>query len=388
MENWKNQSWVQQLQSAYSSMQQLIDAGLVKQGEQQALSLIEQQYRIRIPQYYAALIGAEENCPIRLQALPNFLEDDINLEQFWPQWAREWCLQAYGRPYPWIADAIGDVAKQGAPRLTHRYRNRVLLHWTSSCGLYCRFCFRKSHLNTKEKALYEGSFDAAFQYISHHPEIREVIFTGGDPLTSSDFSLSQAFQKLASIPHIQHVRVHSKLPTTLPDRLTHELAALLRQQPFFTTLTLHCNHPKELTSHTQKRLLFFARKGIRLLNQSVILRAVNDSPTTLSTLFQQLYECGVTPYYLHYPDWTPGTFHFRPSIERAMNCMEAIQSCLSGPALPRLVLDLPGGLGKIPLLQKKNFCVEKRQQGHLRGQLYQFPLSHGGTVFYPDLYFQ
>lgn len=359
--------WRQELLTAYSSVEDLQTAGLVSVAEATRLAGVGSKFRVRIPRYYASLMKQDGSCPIRRQAIPALDEADPQL----PAWAQEMSLRAFGRPVPWIDDAIGDIAKLGAPRITHRYGNRAIVHVSSACALYCRFCFRKSHLNSADRVLYEGSLDPALDYIGSHEEIREVILTGGDPLTMTDGWIKGFFDKLEAIAHVKHVRIHSKMPCTLPSRMNGELAQALSNRRFVVSLVAHFNHPRELSALALEGLSRMRRAGVPLYNQSVLLRGVNDSAETLAELFQTLYEAGVTPYYLHQADWTPGTFHFRLPIAHGQKLMSELAGRVSGPALPDYILDTPSGAGKISLLASRAHLLEERIEGGFGGALYE-----------------
>jgi lysine 2,3-aminomutase len=360
-------SWQAELANSYADLDSLARDGLVTQDEALKLHAIGHAYQVRIPKYYAALMGGAPNCPIRMQALPSLNEVDPVL----PDWAKEWSIAAFGRPTPWTADAIGDVAKLAAPRLTHRYGNRAILHLSSLCAMYCRFCFRKEHLNAEQKTLYEGSLEPAFEYLRTTPQIREVILTGGDPLSIPDRRLESLLAKLDEIAHLKHVRIHSRMAVTLPSRLTTELGKVLTSRRVQVALVSHFNHPKELTTFARERLEAFSRQGVVLYNQSVLLRGINDDAEILGTLFQELYESGVKPFYLHHPDWTPGTFHFRSSIEKGQALMDELAGKLSGPSMPHYVLDTPGGIGKVQLTSGRVKRVQEKFENDFGGALYE-----------------
>ncbi|MEW6058115.1 MAG: KamA family radical SAM protein [Bdellovibrionota bacterium] len=385
-----HENWQEALANSLASVDELVLEGLLKPHEASQLRNLGTAYQVRLTRYYASLMDNSDQgrgtCPIRLQALPSLGEADPTL----PSWAREWSLKAYGREVPWTPDAIGDLTRLAAPRLTHRYGNRAILHVSSMCALYCRFCFRKSHLNSKDRLLYDGSFDAALEYLCAHPEIRELLLTGGDPLSLTDSALERLFDRLEGITHVKHLRIHSRMASTLPHRLTDGLIeTLARQRRFKIALVSHFNHPKEFTSFARARLDGVASKGVALYNQSVLLRGVNDDGPILEELFQSLYESGVTPFYLHHPDWTPGTFHFRCSIARGQELMSGLSGRLSGPALPHYVLDLPNGLGKVPLMADKIKLIDTRSEPRLEGALYELTppktlQKQASTVLYTD----
>ncbi|MBI2606357.1 MAG: KamA family radical SAM protein [Deltaproteobacteria bacterium] len=344
--------------------------------EARKLRAIGDRFRIRIPRYYAELMDrsakGRDACPIRKQAIPALEEADPTL----PSWAQEMSLRTFGREVPWLDDAIGDLAKLAAPRLTHRYENRAILHLSSLCALYCRFCFRKTHLNDAGRALYGGALDPAIDYLRAHGEIRELVLTGGDPLSVSDAVLARLFERLSAVAHLKAVRIHTRMPATLPSRLTDALARMLTAQPFQVALVAHFNHPKELTAVALAALRSFRAKGIPLFNQSVLLRGINDSAEVLAVLFQGLYENGVKPTYLHHPDWTPGTFHFRVPIEHGRAIVRALSGRVSGPALPHYVLDLPGGGGKVLLMDTERVLIlESCTADGIAGSIYRIVAS-------------
>lgn len=354
-------------------MGDLLSEKLITSDEAEELSKLGQKYRIRIPRYYANLIDrSRADCPIRLQAIPNFKEQDPVL----PLWAKQWSLEAFGRDVPWHDDAIGDIEKLSAPRLTHRYGNRAILHLSSLCALYCRFCFRKSHLNDDERTLYDGSLEPAIDYLREHTEISEIILTGGDPLSLPDNWLDRFLTRLEGIKSIKHVRLHSRMIVTLPSRMTVELTRVLNSKRFLVSVVSHFNHPRELTTEAIASLALLRKSGVPLYNQSVLLNGVNNSSEILAPLFQELFENGVRPFYLHHPDWTPGTFGFRLSIESGLEIMRALRGVVSGPALPLYVLDIPHGGGKVSLDSSSVELVEKRTEASFSGALYQIRKPH------------
>lgn len=389
--------WNQELAQSYSSIDELSRAGLISTDEAARLAGLGDRFKTRITPYYAGLMRAERDCPIRLQALPALGEHDPML----PGWAIEQSLRLYDREAPWTADAIGDVEKLAAPRLTHRYGNRAILHVSTACAVYCRFCFRKEHLGAREQALYDGSFDPAFEYLGSHPEIRELILTGGDPLSLTDPALARLIERAAALPSLRVLRIHSRMAVTLPSRITAELVELLSRDRDELSIHLvsHFNHPREWTPEARAALGRLRRAGVALFNQNVLLAGVNDSSETLSELYQALYESGVTPMYLHHPDWTPGTFHFRVSIERGQRIARELRGRLPGPAVPHYVLDLPQGSGKALLLDSTTRKLEDlgapsdSTGSRIRGALYELaiPLTRdreraGETELYLDLF--
>ena len=386
------ETWRQELIDSYSSVEDLYSAGLINLKESTELAALGAQFKVRVTPYYSKLIQPDLDCPIRKQAIPLLGEVDPSL----PDWATDLCQKIYGRPSPWTPDAIGDVQNLAAPRITHRYKNRAILHISSSCAVYCRFCFRKSHLNDHDIALYEGPLEPAFQYLKSNSEVTELILTGGDPLSLTDAALKKMFQRIAEIPHLKILRIHTRMPVTLPSRITPALLELFSQEwPFSLYLVSHFNHTRELTPEALSKLRALKRNGVTTLNQSVLLNGINDSVNELVDLFQGLYEAGVIPYYLHHPDWTPGTFHFRVSIERGKALYSQLRGLLSGPALPEYILDIPEGYGKISPMDAsfRKVCEfpEKNDSGSLRGALYEIASpstrkGQGAPLQYLDLF--
>ncbi len=383
------ESWKQELSHSYSTVSDLLENGLISPDEALRLKELGEKFFLRITPYYSRLMKNSKTCPIRRQAIPQLDEFDPQL----PEWAKKASQEIYGQPYPWRTDAIGDLNNLAAPRLTHRYSNRALLHLSSLCAVYCRFCFRKSHLSDHEKSLYEGTLEPAFQYLAQHPSIHELILTGGDPFSLTDIALYRLFQKISTLPQIRIVRIHSRMAATLPSRFTKGLLEVLKSPWNFTlTLANHFNHPLEITPQAEQAIRNLRYSGITLLNQSVLLKGINDSSEILADLFQSLYERGVIPFYLHHPDWTPGTFHFRTSIERSKEIYSQLKGKISGPALPALTLDIPSGFGKISLLESHHKKLKdlSAPSDPFHGAIYEFRLpdtrnNQPKTMLYLDL---
>ncbi|NBS41436.1 KamA family radical SAM protein, partial [bacterium] len=251
-----------------------------------------------------------------------------------------------------LVDPIGDEAKSPVPFLTHRYRDRVLIYATFSCSHYCRFCFRRFKTGAATPGPSAEDADRIVAYLIAHPEIDEVILTGGDPLTLLDSQIEDWLKRLRAIPTIARIRFHSRVPVNLPSRVTDDLIVLFKHyqdatHPIF--VVTHFNHPREITDANVEAIAKLVNAGVVVRNQSVLLRGVNDNATTLSDLFKKLTNVRVVPYYLHQLDLARGTNHFRVPIEKGIELMRELQGDLTGIALPRYMLDLPGGHGKIPL---------------------------------------
>jgi lysine 2,3-aminomutase len=246
------------------------------------------------------------------------------------------------------ADPIGDERFSPVKGIVHRYPDRVLLKPLLACPVYCRFCFRREVVGKKDTTLSAQELDAAFAYIAAHPQIWEVILTGGDPLALSPRRLTAILARLEAIPHVEIVRIHTRVPVVDPKRINAALLAALKiGRPVY--VVIHCNHPDEITAAARRGFARLADAGIPLLSQSVLLKGVNDDARTLETLFRALVRNRVKPYYLHHADLARGTSHFRTSIAEGRALMAALRGRVSGLAQPIYVLDIPGGHGKVPV---------------------------------------
>ena len=248
----------------------------------------------------------------------------------------------------WGFGVLGEEDHEVAPHLVQRYPDRVLMLVHSRCAVYCRFCTRSRMVGQEGGARSLDTLEPAFQWLKEHPEINDVILSGGDPLMLSDARLHAILSKLATIEHIVTVRIGTRLPVTLPQRITATLCKTLRTHPSTWVMT-HFNHPKELTPEAQRACSSLADHGIPVMNQSVLLRGINDHAATLSTLFRGLVRWRVRPYYLLQADTVRGTAHLRTPLDTGIELMNQLQGHLSGIALPKFIVDTPGGFGKVAL---------------------------------------
>lgn len=247
-----------------------------------------------------------------------------------------------------LDDPIGDDAHSPVKGIVHRYPDRVLLKPVHVCAVYCRFCFRREKVGPGSEALSADELAAAIDYIKNAPQVWEVILTGGDPFVLSARRLQGIMAALNDIPHVQVIRFHTRVPVADPVRMTDEVIAALESDKA-VYVVLHANHAQELTDAVRACVKKLVAAGIALLSQSALLRGVNDKPEVLEKLFRALTAMKVKPYYLHHPDLAPGTSHFRLTIEQGQNLMRSLQGRVSGVAIPRYVLDIPGGHGKVPV---------------------------------------
>ena len=246
-------------------------------------------------------------------------------------------------------DPIGDLTHSPVPGIVHRYPDRVLLKLTPVCAVYCRFCFRREMIGPGAKPLSSTELDNALAYIAAHPEVWEVVLTGGDPLVLSARRLRQVMVRLTALAHVKVIRVHTRVPVAEPSRITPELVRALKVKDKATYVVLHANHPRELTAEARDACARMIDAGVPMLSQSVLLRGVNDDAQTLGALMRAFVECRIKPYYLHHADLAPGTSHLRTSIAEGQALLRSLHGRLSGLCQPTYVLDIPGGHGKSPI---------------------------------------
>ena len=295
--------------------------------ERAALEAVGARSRLRIPEVYLSLIEAPGD-PIWRQAVPS-------LEEL-PE-----------EPLPPDPLAEDDPRHAPVPHLTHRYPNRALLLVTDLCPMYCRFCMRKRK-TLEGEAITAPMVKRAIAHVRENPAIREVILSGGDPLMLPDARLDAVLGELRAIPHVQQLRIHTRMPCVEPGRITGPLARMLAgHRPL--QLGVHFNHPREVTPEAQSALALLADAGLPLNNQTVLLRGVNDDAAVLAELFRKLIRCRVHPYYLHHSDLVPGTAHFRLTIPEGRANMKKVRALAPELANLHYVLDTPGGGGKVPL---------------------------------------
>ena len=245
------------------------------------------------------------------------------------------------------ADPIGDQAHSPVAAIVHRYPDRVLFKLVHVCAVYCRFCFRREMVGPgKDSALSEDAYRRALDYIRDHPEIWEVILTGGDPLMLSPRRLAEIMTDLAGIEHVRIVRLHTRVPVAEPNRVSADLVAALKVAGATTWVALHANHARELTVGARAACARMIDAGLPMVSQSVLLRGVNDDTATLEALMRAFVECRIKPYYLHHGDLAPGTAHLRTTLERGQELIRALRGRVSGLCQPDYVVDIPGGHGK------------------------------------------
>jgi lysine 2,3-aminomutase len=258
-----------------------------------------------------------------------------------------------------IVDSLAEDAHSPVPNITHRYPDRALFLVSPVCAAYCRFCTRRRKVGDPEK-IPMAQLESAFQYLAQHTEIRDVIMSGGDPLMLSDRRLDEICGRLRAIPHLEILRIGSRVPCHLPERITPELCATLKKHhPLY--INTHFNHPDELTPAAIRALGMLADAGIPLGCQTVLLKGINDDPAVMKRLMQKLLVARVRPYYIYQADQVAGAEHFRTSVEKGLEIVQALRGWTSGLAVPHYVIDAPGGGGKIPLLPEYVLAIDDDQ---------------------------
>jgi lysine 2,3-aminomutase len=316
------------------------------------------------PYFFNLIDAADELCPIRRQVIPRIEETETA---------------------PWeMSDPCGEDAHSPVPGLVHRYPDRVLFLVTDRCAAYCRYCTRSRLVSNAAGYDFHPQFDQQLEYIRQTPQIRDVLLSGGDPLLFSDAKLEHLLGRLRDIPHVEFIRIGSRIPIFLPQRITPEFCGMLKRfHPLF--MSIHSNHPRELTTEVRDALGRLADAGIPLGNQSVLLRHVNDDPEIMKAHVQKLLMCRVRPYYIYQCDLIAGSAHLRTSVRRGLAIMEKLRGHTTGYAVPQYVIDAPGGGGKVPVspeyvLSRNNDRVVIR---NYEGKIFEYPEASDGTPLFP-----
>jgi lysine 2,3-aminomutase len=300
---------------------------LLTDDEISEINRVIQKYPMRVNPYYLNLIRYR-NDPIWKQCIPD-INELIDIEG--------------------LEDPLCEERDSPVPGLTHRYPDRVLLLISSQCAMYCRFCTRKRKVGTEKLTISLPQILKGIRYIEEHPEVRDVILSGGDPLLLCDEKLDFILSRLRAIPHLEIIRIGTRVPCTLPQRITKNLCRILRKYPPLYINT-HFNHPWEITKESKKACEALADSGIPLGNQSVLLKGINDNPDIFKELNQKLLSIRVKPYYIFQADYVQGSNHFRTPAEVGLKIIENLRGHTSGLAVPHYVIDVPGGGGKISII--------------------------------------
>lgn len=331
-------AWMDEVRRRVTTLAELEDAlRLTDEERRGAARALEQGLPLGITPYYLGLADRDDpRCPIRMQCVPHADE---------------------ARPSPGdLVDPLGEVAHTVAPNLVRRYPDRALLLVTDRCSVYCRFCTRSRMVGQEHGASSMDALEPAMAWLEATPEVREVIVSGGDPLVGATSRIDAVLRRLRAIPSIEHIRIATRAPVTLPMRITEELCGVLRRWAPLVVMT-HFNHGKELTAEAGAACERLVDAGIPVLNQTVLLRGVNSCACVLEDLFRALVRRRVRPYYLLQCDTVAGAGHFRTTVDTGIRILQTLQGRLSGIALPKLVLDAPGGHGKVAV--GPEWCVAR-----------------------------
>ncbi len=328
------ETWQKMIRESVHTVDELVEKFNI---DRKVAEDLDEFFQARINPYYLGLIRYPGD-PIWLQCIPEKIElDDFDA----------------------IEDPLMEEAMSPVSNITHRYPDRVLFLVTSQCGIYCRFCTRKRKVGDYEKISMKG-LEAAFKYLEEHTEIRDVILSGGDPLMLTDVMLEKILKRLRKIEHIEIIRLGTRMPVVLPQRITPNLCNMIKKyHPIY--VNTHFNHPWEITDESSRACELLADNGVPVGNQMVIMKDINDDPAIVKELMQKLLKIRVRPYYMYMADETKGANHFRTSVETGMKIVEALRGHTSGLAIPHFVIDAPGGGGKIPLLPNYVLHMDEEQ---------------------------
>jgi lysine 2,3-aminomutase len=321
-------------------------AGVILSGNKLSLAVT--------PHYFNLIERENPDCPIRRQIIPHVGEGTVSPAE--------------------MADPCGEDSHMPVPGLVHRYPDRVLFLVTDRCASYCRYCTRSRVVSGAGEQELHTDFDEAIAYLEKHTEVRDVLLSGGDPLLFSDEKLDALLGRLRAIPHIEFVRIGTRVPIFLPQRITPQLCAILKKHhPLW--MSIHSNHPRELTTEVRDALAMLADHGVPLGNQSVLLAGVNDSLPVMKSLVQKLLRCRVRPYYLYQCDLIQGSAHLRAPVAKGIEIIEGLRGHTTGYAVPQFVIDAPGGGGKVPVNPGYVFFHDREKVvfRNFEGKVFEYP---------------
>jgi len=320
------EDWRIHLREAYRTPQQLLTALGFNTAQQTTLLADDQGFATFVPKAFAQKMRPQDPIdPLLLQVLPQ-AQEAIKHPEF-------------------SDDPLQEASFNPVPGVVHKYQGRALLIAAGHCAINCRYCFRRHYPYSDQKRA-RNEWQQSLSYIQQHPDIEEIILSGGDPLALTDTQLFELIEAIEGIAHVKRLRIHSRLPIVLPQRITLELCQRLEYSRLTCVMVVHANHANELAADVAQACERLSQHKVRLLNQSVLLAQVNDNLTSLKHLSERLFEIGVMPYYLHLPDRVAGTTHFFVSLERSQSIVAQMQACMSGYLVPKLVREEPGKLSK------------------------------------------
>ena len=352
-EQWSDWKW--QLKNRVTTLEGLEKRLQLTPQERAGVILSGSKLSLAVTPHYFNLIERDNpNCPIRRQIIPHVGEGTVSPVE--------------------MADPCGEDAHMPVPGLVHRYPDRVLFLITDRCASYCRYCTRSRMVSGAGEQELHTDFDEAIGYLKEHTEVRDVLLSGGDPLLFSDEKLDALLTRLREIPHLEFLRIGTRVPIFLPQRITPELCRILQKHhPLW--MSIHTNHPRELTIEVRDALALLADHGVPLGNQSVLLAGVNDSLPVMKSLIHKLLSCRVRPYYLYQCDLIQGSSHLRTSVHKGIEIIEGLRGHTTGYAIPQFVIDAPGGGGKVPVNPSYVFFhdSEKVVFRNFEGKVFEYP---------------
>ncbi len=351
--DWNDWKW--QLKHRISTLTDLEKHMKLTPSERAGVHLAGSKLALGItPHFFSLIDKADPNCPIRRQVIPTLDEGKIDPSE--------------------MSDPVGEDASSPIPGLVHRYPDRVLLLVTDRCAAYCRYCTRSRLVSGASGYDFHPNLPQAIAYLREHTEVRDVLLSGGDPLILSDDKLDHLLTTLRSIPHLEFLRIGSRIPIFLPQRVTPELCTILRKHhPLW--MSVHTNHPRELTAEVRQGLTRLSDSGIPLGNQSVLLSGVNDHVDVMKELVHKLLLCRVRPYYLYQCDLIQGSKHLRSPVGKGLEIIEGLRGFTSGYAIPQFVIDAPGGGGKVPINPEYVILHDKERIvfRNYEGKVFEYP---------------
>ena len=357
--DWRDWTW--QLKNRITTVEQLEKFMTLTADEKAGCAHANQKLALAITPYFFNLIDRNDpDCPLRKQVIPRAGE----------------LLVSEGE----MLDSLDEDGHSPVPGLVHRYPDRVLFLVTDRCAAYCRYCTRSRLVSNATGYDFHPNFEQQIDYIRRTPAIRDVLLSGGDPLLLSDEKLETLLSRLRAIPHVEFLRIGTRIPIFLPQRITPALCEMLRQfHPLF--VSVHSNHPRELTTEVRDALARLADAGIPLGNQSVLLKHVNDTPAVMRAHVQKLLMCRVRPYYVYQCDLIAGSAHLRASVRQGLEVMESLRGHTTGYAVPQYVIDAPGGGGKVPV--NPEYVLSRNADRvvirNFEGRIFEYPEARDGT---------
>ena len=353
-EDWN--SWKWQLKNRITKLEQLEERMTLTADERAGCLFAKDKLAMAITPYFFNLVDRNDpDCPIRRQVIPRAGEMRTAPEE--------------------MLDPVGEDNTKPVEGIVHRYPDRVLFLVTDRCAAYCRYCTRSRLVSNAQDYNFHPEFESGLEYIRNHPEIRDVLLSGGDPLLLSDRKLDHLLGELRKIPHVEFIRIGSRIPVFLPQRITPELCEIFKKHgPIW--LSIHVNHPKECTHTLRDACEQLTYAGVPIGNQSVLLRKVNDEPEVMQSLIHRLLMMRVRPYYLYQCDLITGSAHLRADPRKGIEIIQSLRGHTTGYAIPQFVIDAPGGGGKIPINPEyiKEITDEAIVMRNFSGDEYRYPL--------------